>query len=108
MYHIGQLVHALATVVGVHVHILCAKVAPLKAIDRTQIPLLPMLEPNAVQEGSTAVPVPDPHILLLQLLGRGRAPDEPEQFLGDPTVEDLLGGDQVSRGKVPSRSENLI
>ena len=30
MYHIGQLVHALATVVGVHVHILCAKVAPLK------------------------------------------------------------------------------
>ena len=51
MYHIGQLVHALATVVGVHVHILCAKVAPLKAIDRTEIPLLPMLEPNTVQAG---------------------------------------------------------
>ena len=48
VYHVGQLVHALATVVGMHVHILRAKVAPLKAIDRTQIPLLPMLEPNAV------------------------------------------------------------
>ena len=30
VYHVGQLVHALATVVGMHVHILCAKVAPLK------------------------------------------------------------------------------
>ena len=30
VYHVGQLVHALAAVVDVHVHILCAKVAPLK------------------------------------------------------------------------------
>ena len=53
----------------------------LKAIDRAEIPLLPMIEPDAVQEGSAAVPVPDLHILLLQLLGRGQASDEPEQFL---------------------------
>ena len=52
----------------------------LKAIDRTEIPLLPMIEPDAVQEGSAAVPVPDPHILLLQLFGQ--ASDEPEQYIG--------------------------
>ena len=40
-----------------------------------------MIEPDADQEGSAAVPVPDLHILLLQLLGRGPASDEPEQFL---------------------------
>ena len=30
----------------------------------------------------------------LQLLGGGGAPDEPEQLLGDPAIEDLLGGEQ--------------
>ena len=30
MYHVGQLIHPLAAVVGVHVNVLCAKVPPLK------------------------------------------------------------------------------
>ena len=75
----------------------------LESIDRSQVPLLPVVETHAVQEGPAAVPVPDAHVLLLQLLGRGGAPDEPEQLLGDPAVEHLLGGEQgkhtVSKGE---------
>lgn len=40
LYHLRQLVHALAAVVRVHVRVLCAKVSPLEAIHRTQVPLL--------------------------------------------------------------------
>merc|ERR1719495_1477234 len=91
---IGQLVNSLATVVSVHVHILGAKVPPLESIDGSQVPLLPVIETHTVQEGPTTVSVPDAHVLLLQLLGGGGAPDE---------LEHLLGGEQgkhtVSKGE---------
>ena len=50
-----------------------------------------LLSAHRVEELPAAVPVPDPDVLVLELLGGGGAPDEPEQLLGDPAVEHLDG-----------------
>ena len=97
---LSQLVHPLAAVVGVHVHVVSTEVSPLEAVDWPQVSLLPGCEAQTVQELSAAVPVPDPHILLLQLLGVGGAPDEPEELLSNAAIEDFLGGQQ-GEGAVP-------
>ena len=89
-----------------HVDVLRPEVSPLEAVDGAQVPLLALRQADAVQELPAAVPVPDPHILLLQLLGARGAADEPEELLGDAAVEDLLGGQQ-GEGPVTERKPHL-
>ena len=89
-----------------HVDVLRPEVSPLEAVDGAQVPLLALRQADAVQELPAAVPVPDPHILLLQLLGARGAADEPEELLGDAAVEDLLGGEQ-GEGPVTEREPHL-
>ena len=81
IYYLGQLVNALSGIVGVHVGVLGPEVAPLEAVDRSEVTLLAVLEAARVEEGARAVPVPDPDVLLLKLLGVGRTPDEPMTFV---------------------------
>ena len=90
----GQLIDALPSVVRVTVHVFGAKVPPLKAVDRTEIALLPTLETVQLEKLQRAVRIPDVHTLLGQLLAVGRAGDEPEQLLGDRFEVHLLGGQQ--------------
>ena len=78
----------------VHVHVLGAEVPPLEAVHWPEVALLPVCESAAVQELPATVTVPDPHILLLKLLGVGGAADKPEKLLSDSPVKDLLGGEQ--------------
>ena len=91
---LGQLVHPLPAVVGLHVHVLRPEVSPLEAVDRSEVSLLPLCQAEAVEELPAAVSVPDPHILVLQLLGISGASDEPEQLLSNASIENLLGGQQ--------------
>merc|ERR550519_360284 len=101
-----ELVDPLAAVVGVHVHVLSTEVSPLKAVDGTEVSLLTLCKAQTVQELSASVPVPDPHFLLLQLLGVGGAPDEPEELLSNAAIEDFLGGQQ-GEGSIPQRKSHL-
>ena len=103
---LSELVDPLAAVVGVHVHVLSTEVSPLKAVDWSQVSLLTGCEAQTVQELPAAVPVPDPHFLLLQLLGVGGAPDEPEELLSNAAIEDFLGGQQ-GECSVPQRKSHL-
>ena len=103
---LGQLVHPLAAVVGRHVDVLGSEVSPLEAVHGAEVSLLPLGEADAVEELSTAVPVPDPHILLLQLLRVSRASDEPEELLSDASVENFLGCEQRERS-IPERISHL-
>ena len=89
-----------------HVDVLRPEVSPLEAVDGAEVALLALRQADAVQELPAAVPVPDPHVLLLQLLGARGAADEPEELLGDATVEDLLGGEQ-GEGPVTEREPHL-
>ena len=89
-----------------HVDVLRPEVSPLEAVHGAEVSLLPLGEADAVEELSTAVPVPDPHILLLQLLGVSGAPDEPEELLSNAAIEDFLGGQQ-GEGAVPERKSHL-
>jgi hypothetical protein len=65
----------LARVVGVHVFILGAEVAPLEAVHGAQVVDLAVRQPNAVQVLAAAVAVPDTDALVLQLLRVGGALD---------------------------------
>ena len=89
-----------------HVDVLRPEVSPLEAVDGAQVPLLALRQADAVQELPAAVPVPDPHVLLLQLLGVGGAPDEPEELLSNAAIEDFLGC-QEGEGSVPQRESHL-
>lgn len=53
----------------VHVGVLCTKVPPLETIDRPQVALLSLCEPQVVQEGPRAVGLPNLHSFLWELLG---------------------------------------
>ena len=71
----------LASVIRVHIHVRSSEVPPLKAINRTQVSLLPVVKAAGVQKLAGRVRVPDLDALLAELLGVGRAADEPEQLL---------------------------
>ena len=85
-----QLVNALSSVVGVHVDVFGAKVPPLEAIHGPQITRLAMRQTAAVQKLAGGVAVPYVDAPLLQVLGVGVAPDEPDQFLHHAAEKDSL------------------
>lgn len=78
---LGQLVDALARVVGRRVLVLCAKVPPLEAVDGAEVALGAVAEPARGEEGRRAVAVPDVDALLGERQRRRRARDEPEELL---------------------------
>ena len=96
----------LAGVVRVHVDVLRPEVSPLEAVDGAQVPFLALRQADAVQELPAAVSVPDPHVLLLKLLGARGAADEPEELLGNASIEDLLGCEE-RECSVPERVSHL-
>ena len=57
--HLRQLIHALPCVVRLGMYVLSAEVPPLEAIDRAEVTLRTLREPNAVEVGARAVAVPD-------------------------------------------------
>ena len=61
MYDVRELIHALARVVRVAVDVLGAKMAPLKAVDRAQVTLRALRQPDLVQVGAGPVAFPDLH-----------------------------------------------
>mmetsp|Transcript_25276 Transcript_25276/g.61324 ORF Transcript_25276/g.61324 Transcript_25276/m.61324 type:complete len:261 (-) Transcript_25276:620-1402(-) len=65
---LGQLIHPLSGIVGVHVSILCAKVSPLEPVDRTEVPLLPVAQPKVGEKLLAAVAVPDVDVLVSKLV----------------------------------------
>lgn len=95
---LGQLVDALAGIVGLCVDIFGAKVAPLEAVDGTQVAGLTMSEPDAVEELAGSVAVPDLDVDVAEGGGGGVALDEPEEFGNDGAEEDSLGGEQGEDG----------
>mmetsp|Transcript_66622 Transcript_66622/g.216793 ORF Transcript_66622/g.216793 Transcript_66622/m.216793 type:complete len:339 (-) Transcript_66622:350-1366(-) len=89
-----QLVNPLTCVVGVHVHVLRAEVAPLEAVDRAEVHFLTVGEPPLVQELPGTVAIPNLDALVGEVLGVRVALDEPEQLLHDSPPEDTLGREQ--------------
>lgn len=94
VHHLGELVDALARVVGGGIDVRGAKVAPLEPVDGAQVALGAVPEPCGVEEGARAVAVPDLDALLAEGQRRGRARDEPEELGEDGLVEDALGGQE--------------
>lgn len=78
---VGELIHALALVVGLAVDILCAEVSPLEAVHRAEVAFFAMRETSRVEEGPRAVAVPDVNVLLAEEGRVGRAGHKPEQLL---------------------------
>lgn len=77
-----------------HVLVLGPKVPPLKTIDWSQVPLLPMAQADAIEVLPAAVPVPDPNSLILKEPRIGTALHKPEELLDDPAPENPLCGQQ--------------
>mmetsp|Transcript_45430 Transcript_45430/g.135543 ORF Transcript_45430/g.135543 Transcript_45430/m.135543 type:complete len:238 (+) Transcript_45430:715-1428(+) len=105
MDDVGELVDALAGVVGMHVLILRPKVAPLEAVHRSQVAFLTVRKPKAVEELAAGVAVPDVHPAVTQLVGVGGAADKPQQLLQHAAPKHALGGEQRERApQVVARS----
>ena len=64
--HLRELVHALTGVVGVHVLVLGAEVAPLEAVHRPEVALLPVTQADRVEVLAAAVAVPNVNVLVLE------------------------------------------
>mmetsp|Transcript_42750 Transcript_42750/g.106420 ORF Transcript_42750/g.106420 Transcript_42750/m.106420 type:complete len:561 (+) Transcript_42750:336-2018(+) len=92
--HVGNLVDALPSVVGVHILVLGAEVAPLPAVHRTQVTLLTVRQTDGIEVLSRRVAVPDVNLLLLQFR-RGRlSVKEPEKLLRYASPEDRFRREQ--------------
>lgn len=90
MYDLGELVDALARVVGAGVLVLGAKVAPLEAVDGAQVADLAVRQAGAVEELARSVAVPDLDAGLGQRQRRRAALDEPQQLRHDGLEKDAL------------------
>jgi hypothetical protein len=94
LHHLFELVHPLSGVVGVHVLVARAKVAPLEAVHRAEVALLAVAQSALVKELSRAIAVPDVDVLVLQSARAGIARHEPQELLRNASPEDSLGGEQ--------------
>ena len=94
MDHVCELVHALAGVVGACILVIGAEVAPLEPVYGPEIAFFTVGEADAVEEGATAVAVPDLDPLGREGVGGGVAGDEPEEFGDDGAEEDAFGGQE--------------
>lgn len=102
---LAQLIDTLACVIGVHIHVLGAKVSPLESVHRSQVALGAVGETYGVEELAGSVAVPDLDALGAQLVGVGAALYKPQEFLGDATPEEPLGGEQ--REHVVAQTESV-
>lgn len=66
-----QLIHALSGVVGMHVHVLGSKVAPLKAVDGSQIAHFSMRKTLRIEEFSRTIAIPNINVLGRQIVRIG-------------------------------------
>mmetsp|Transcript_125011 Transcript_125011/g.399693 ORF Transcript_125011/g.399693 Transcript_125011/m.399693 type:complete len:412 (-) Transcript_125011:138-1373(-) len=89
-----QLVNPLTCVVGVHVHVLRAEVAPLEAVDRAQVSLLAVGQTPVVQELAGAIAIPDLDALVREVLAVRVTLDEPQQLLQHTAPKDPFGREQ--------------
>jgi hypothetical protein len=70
---LGQLIHALTGVVGVHVLVFGPKMTPLESIDGSQISHFPIRESSLIEELSGAIAIPNVNVLGCQVIGVGVA-----------------------------------
>ena len=87
---LGQLVHTLASVICVHVHVLRSEMAPLKTVHGTEVALFAMSQAAAVKKFPRTVTIPYLDPLLRQVLAVRVTLDEPQQLFNDTTPEDAL------------------
>ena len=94
--HVGELVDALPAVVGVHVRVRCAGVAPLEAVHGPEVALVAARELAAerVERAATAVGIPDLDAARRQLASARRAAHEPQELLEHAAKEHALRGQQ--------------
>jgi hypothetical protein len=74
---VSQLVYSLPCVISMHGVISCPEVTPLKSVDRTKVPLFPVLQADLVEELSASVSVPDSNLFVTQVLGIRVTLDKP-------------------------------
>ena len=91
--HVGELVDAQPAVVGVHVHVRCARVAPLEAVHGPEVALVAARE-LAAERAATAVGFPDFDAARRQLARVRRAAHEPQELLEHAAEEHALRGQQ--------------
>lgn len=85
---------------------------PLETVNRAEISLLPVPQPDGIQELPRAVQIPDVHVLVPQLVRVRAASDEPQQLLDDAPPEHALRGqkreDVVAHGVPHLRPEDAV
>ena len=92
--HVRQLIDALPGIICLGVFVLGAEVAPLEAVDGTEVAFFAVGEADAVKEGAGAVAVPDLDALGGERVGGGVAADEPEEFGDDGAEKDAFCGEE--------------
>lgn len=93
-YAFLELIHPFASVVRVTIDVLCTKVSPLEAIDRTQVPNASMLQAALVEELSGTIAIPDLDALLGEMVAVRIPLDEPEEFFDNTTKKYAFGGQE--------------
>mmetsp|Transcript_9406 Transcript_9406/g.22222 ORF Transcript_9406/g.22222 Transcript_9406/m.22222 type:complete len:465 (-) Transcript_9406:138-1532(-) len=91
---VGQLIDTLTFVISVHVLVFGPKMPPLKAIDGSQVTLLPVSQSTLFQEFLAGIAIPNMDFLVAQLESIGGTGNEPEQFFGHPPPKGSFGGEQ--------------
>jgi len=102
---VGELVDALARVVGVRVDVARAEVPPLEAVDGAEVALGAPGEPDAVEVRAAAVAVPDLDAGRGEGERRRRAADEPQELGEDGAQEDALCREQGEEGEAGGAGE---
>lgn len=95
---LGQLVDALAGIVCLCIHVLGAKVPPLKTIDGAQVTDLAVGQADAVEELAGPIAVPDLDTDVVEGYGGCVALDEPEELGDDGAEEDPFCCEQREDG----------
>lgn len=90
-YHLRQLIHPLPRIIRLGVHILGPEMAPLEAVDGTEVADRAVGETDAVEVFAAAVAVPDFDPGGGEGLRGGAAGDEPEEFGDNGAEEDAFG-----------------
>lgn len=103
--HLRQLVHALPSVIRLGVYVLSTEVPPLESVDRAEVTLRALCEPNAIEVAARAVAVPDLDAGFGEGEGGGGAADEPEELGEDGAEKDALGCEEWENGGAAGRGE---
>ena len=91
IYDFRQLINTLARIIRLGIYVLRAKMSPLEAIDRSQIPLFTVRKADAVEVFAGAISVPDFYPGRREGDRGGGARNEPEEFGDNGAEEDAFG-----------------